>query len=173
MIICPFCNAENIEGADTCDGCGASLSELHLPSPASEVEKALLLDHVADLNPKKPFSVSADQTLGDTLRELVDRAIGCVLVVEDEKLVGIFSERDALMRVGEKAAEWADRPIREFMTPNPKSLTADAKVAFAVHGMDLGNYRHLPIVNGDVAEGVISVRDILGFLSEKIAASAK
>lgn len=173
MITCPFCSAENIEGADTCEACGHSLSELHLPAPANEVEQALLQDRVADLKPKAPVSVSADKTLGDTLHELVEKSIGCVLVVEEEKLVGIFSERDALMRVGGNAAEWADRPIRDFMTPKPQALQADAKVAFAVHSMDLGGYRHVPIVNGDgVAEGIVSVRDILGFLSQKMAGEA-
>jgi CBS domain-containing protein len=172
MIICPFCEKENIEGADVCDGCEHSLSELHLPVPASAVEQALLLDRIADLKPKTPIVVDAGTTLGDTLATLVEKKIGSVLVVEDGKLVGIFSERDALMRVGANAAEFKYRPIRELMTPNPRTLIADAKVAFAVRTMDLGGYRHVPIVNADgVADGVISVRDILRFLADKMAST--
>ena len=171
MIICPFCGAENIEGADECQGCQHSLSELHLPTPATEVEQALLRDRVSDLNPKTPVSVSSEKPLGETLEELVDKRIGCVLVVDkDGKLAGIFSERDALMRVGENAKEWADRPIRDFMTPNPRALQADAHVAFAVHDMDMGGYRHVPVVDANgVATGVVSVRDIVGFLSQKMS----
>ena len=173
MIICPFCDHENIEGTDACEACQHSLSELHLPTPATEVERALLTDRIATLQPKTPIAVSSQTTLGDTLKRLVDEKIGCVLIVDDKKVVGIFSERDALMRIGVDAAEWANRPISDFMTPKPRSLEADAKVAFAVHSMDLGGYRHIPIVDGDGApSGVISVRDILGFLSKKMAGAS-
>ena len=55
------------------------------------------------------------------------------------------------------------------MTPNPQTLVADAKIAFAVHRMDLGGYRHLPIVDerGELV-GIISARDILRHLTENM-----
>lgn len=171
MITCPDCGYENIDGADTCDSCEASLSDLHMPTPATDVEQSLLTDRVSVLQPKEPISVTPDTSLGDTLKLLVDKSIGCLLVVDDQKkLVGIFSERDALLRVGAEVDAHSDRPVSDFMTPNPQSLAADVKVAFAVHRMDLGGYRHVPIVDGDGAvTGIISVRDILGYLTNKMA----
>jgi CBS domain-containing protein len=173
MSICPYCEHKNIEGTDVCESCEHSLSDLHLPVPASSVEQALLIDRITDLKPKTPVTVEASTSLGDTLRTLVEKKIGSVLVVDEGELVGIFSERDALMRVGESASEFSDRPIRELMTPNPRTLLADAKVAFAVRTMDVGGHRHVPIVNGEgEADGMVSVRDIFRFLSEKMSASA-
>ena len=92
--------------------------------------------------------------------------------VEEGRLVGVFSERDVLIRLNTRAPELADRPVSEFMTRGPQSLKEDARLVFAVHQMDLGGYRHLPILNceGEL-QGVISVRDLLRYLTEKITAS--
>ena len=71
------------------------------------------------------------------------------------------------MKLGEKAAELGNRPISEFMTSQVESLPPTAKIAFAVHRMDHGGYRHVPVVN-DKSEtvGIFSVRDILSYLSK-------
>ena len=58
------------------------------------------------------------------------------------------------------------------MTPSPQSLKEDARLVFAVHQMDLGGYRHLPILDRDgELQGVVSVRDLLRYLTERITAS--
>ena len=100
---------------------------------------------------------------------LVNKGIGCVVVVRDEQVVGIFSERDALLRLSTKAAELKSRPVSEFMTPNPRMLDTEAKIAFAVQRMDLGGYRHVPIVDhsGELC-GIVSARDILRYLTDKL-----
>ena len=109
-----------------------------------------------------PIAVGPATPVGDVLRLMVERKIGCVLVAEGPKPVGIFSERDALRKINDQAAEFAGRPVSDFMTPNPQTLMADAKIAFAVQRMDLGGFRHLPIVDcGGHLIGVISARDIL------------
>ena len=51
MIICPYCDSENINGADACDHCGQTLSELHLPTPASKFERSLLRDRLGEIPP--------------------------------------------------------------------------------------------------------------------------
>ncbi len=57
------------------------------------------------------------------------------------------------------------------MTTNPKQLQSDAKVAFAVQLMDLGGVRHVPVMGPEGnAEGIVSVRDILRYLTEKMTA---
>ncbi|HVT27269.1 MAG TPA: CBS domain-containing protein, partial [Lacipirellulaceae bacterium] len=96
MILCPYCEAENIEGADECEACGAALTHLSRRVPASTVEADLLRDRIERLWPKSPSMVAPDASVGDVLQKMVDEKIGCVMVVDDGKLVGIFSERDAL-----------------------------------------------------------------------------
>ena len=92
------------------------------------------------------------------------------MVVENRKLVGIFTERDALLKLGTEAAALGDRPVSEFMTAHPQTLRLDAKIAFAVQRMDLGGFRHVPVVSKtNEPLGVISVRDILDYLTEKMA----
>ncbi|MCA9119623.1 MAG: CBS domain-containing protein [Planctomycetaceae bacterium] len=169
MIECPFCGAENIPGIDDCEGCGQSLSHDHGGPPINEIERSLVKDRINTLAPKQPCTVSPDATVGEVLREMAGNRIGCVIVVEGGKPVGIFSERDALMKLNTEAASLSDRPISEFMTVNPETLRDSAKVAFAVHRMDLGGYRHLPIVSGDnQLQGIISVRSILNYLTERM-----
>ncbi|MCA9165459.1 MAG: CBS domain-containing protein [Planctomycetales bacterium] len=170
MIVCPFCDAENIPGADHCVACGQSLSELHLPEPATEVEHALLKDRVRVLAPKTPVCVAPRTPVRDVIRTLIDKQIGSVLVVENDRVVGIFSERDALMKLNTEAVTLGDHPVSEFMTASVRTLVESAKIAFAVKEMDLGGYRHLPVVDADgKPTGIISVRDILRYLEEKQA----
>ncbi len=173
MITCPLCGFDNIEGVDGCEQCGQPLADTHLRKPRTPVEQGLLTDRVDALKPKTPITVSPEMTVGEVLKLMVDRGIGSVFIAKDQRIKGVFTERDALLRLGADYEKCLERPIAEFMTRNPQSLKANAKVAFAVHQMDVGEYRHLPIVEEDgTAKGVISVRDILRYLKEKLAAAA-
>jgi CBS domain-containing protein len=173
MIVCPYCDSENISGADYCEKCGQPLDDLHLPEPATPVEQALLRDRVSVLRPKQPIVVPSSMPVRKVLETLLAKGIGCVLVVDEGKLAGIFSERDALMKVHTQIDELGDRPVSEFMTASVETLLPSAKIAFAVHRMDLGGYRHVPIVDENgVPTGMISVRDILSYLTERMIADA-
>ena len=171
LLPCPFCDHEVIEGADACDACGQPLTESHLPVPATAVERALLTDRVKLFQGRQPLVVPPTTPVKEVLRLLADNKVGCLMVVEQGKTVGIFTERDALLKLGEKVAELGSRPVSEFMTSKVESLPSSAKIAFAVHRMDHGGYRHVPVVNdkGDTV-GIFSVRDILSYLTRKLAA---
>ena len=171
MILCPYCQAENIEGADECADCGESLVELSVRVPASSVEADLMRDRIERLWPKSPSTVPPDMPVGEVLKKMVGETIGCVMVVDQGKLVGIFSERDALMKVNVDAAKLAAKPISQFMTANPVTLETNDRIAFALHKMNVGHYRHLPILFEGKLAGVISIRDILRYLTERIAAA--
>ena len=98
---------------------------------------------------------------------MTDYNVGAVLVVSEAgKLVGIFTERDVLMRVVSLGERFEDLPVSMFMTPDPETLGRENKLAYALHKMDGGDYRHLPIVGEDGRpNGVISVRDILRYVA--------
>jgi CBS domain-containing protein len=173
MIICPYCGAENIEGADECDDCHQPLTSMSVRVPASSVESDLLRDRIEKLWPKSPSTVPHDMPVGRVLEKMVAQTIGCVMVMDGEQLVGIFSERDALMRLNVDTPRLAKKPISQFMTASPVTLETSDKIAYALHKMNVGGYRHLPILfNGKLA-GVISIRDILRYLTERIAAAVK
>ena len=173
MILCPFCEAENIEGADECQACGEGLTDLSRRIPASSVEADLLRDRIERLWPKSPSTVAADALVADVLKKMVDQRIGCVMVVDQGKLVGIFSERDALMKLNTDAQKHFNRPISQFMTQGVVTLEADDRIAYALHKMNVGGYRHIPILFAGKLAGVISIRDILRYLTERIAAAGR
>ena len=170
MIICPACGAENTEGSDFCDGCQASLTDVTARETPTSREQRLLEDRIEVLEPKAPLTVGPDDSVQQVLNKMVNESIGCVMVVDGNQLLGIFSERDALMRLNVDAAEMADRPISSVMTVDPATLRAHDTIAFALHRMDLGGERHIPILKDNQLTGVISIRDILGYLTSEGAA---
>jgi CBS domain-containing protein len=172
LITCPYCDEEVIAGADACEACGQPLTESGLPTPATLVERSLLADRVGLFQGRQPLVVSPTMPVREVMKLLVDNKVGCVVVAEQGKLVGIFSERDVLLRLGERAAELAGKPVSDFMTKKVDSLPSTAKIAFALARMDQGGYRHVPIVNDKgEATGIFSVRDILNYLTKKLSAS--
>ena len=172
-IICPYCEAEIIEGADECQACGEALQHLSRRIPASSVEAELIRDRIERLWPKSPSTVAPTTTVGEVLKKMVDERIGCVMIVDKGKLVGIFSERDALMKLNADAKKFLNRPISQFMTADPVTLETSDKIAFALHKMNVGGYRHVPILFEGKLAGVISIRDILRYLTERIQASGR
>jgi CBS domain-containing protein len=169
MTNCPYCDFENIEGSDGCEQCGQPLSDMHLRDPQTSVERGLLRDRIVCLQPKPPIVVAGDTPCSKVLQLMADQHIGCVFVGQADQVEGVFTEKDAVVRLGVNCQQYQDEPISRFMTPGPEGLTADAKIAFAVRQMDLGGYRHLPTLDasGRIV-GVISVRDILGYLSARM-----
>jgi CBS domain-containing protein len=171
LLPCPYCDHEVIEGADACDACGQPLTESTLPVPASGVERSLLTDRVKLFSGRQPLVVAPSLPAREVIKLLADNKVGCVIVAENGKTLGIFTERDALLKLGDRIAELGSRPVSEFMTGQVESLPPTAKIAFAVHRMEHGGYRHVPVVN-DKGEtvGIFSVRDILSYLARKLAA---
>ncbi|HVW39356.1 MAG TPA: CBS domain-containing protein [Pirellulales bacterium] len=173
MLLCPYCGEENIDGADVCDDCHQPLEFLSKPRPASSIERSLLKDRVSMLSPRPAMVVQDDATVGEVMQLMAQHKIGCVVVLREQQIVGIFSERDVLLRLNVNAAEHWDRPVRDFMTRSPETVEADARIAFAVHKMDVGGYRHLPVVSDGRIKGVISVRDILRYITDDLVSAGK
>jgi len=165
MTLCPDCGYENIDGADECEMCHQPLSALSKRAPASEVERSIVHDRVSRLEVRDPLLVRPDMPVGEVLRRMVEGRRGCAIVVEGTKLVGIFTERDALVKLNVDAARLAPRPVSEFMTRSVETLELDDRIAFALHKMDVGGYRHIPILSEGQVTGVISVRHILDYLT--------
>jgi CBS domain-containing protein len=161
-MICPTCGWDNLPGNEECSNCQQDLTPLDRPSANNIVERSLMEDAVVALGPRKPVTVTADVTVRDAIRTMLTHTIGSVLVVDaNGKLVGVFSERDLLKKVVGIHADYGSLPICDFMTPNPETVAITDTLDFALHKMDGGGYRHLPVITDGKPSGVISVRDML------------
>ncbi len=166
-MICPHCGHDNIPGVDACETCEQPLSGLDLPT--SDLERAITEHVVRTLAPKRPVTVTADTSVQAAIDTMVDHQIGCLLVEDDGQITGIFSERDVLNRVLPDRAALTS-PVSEFMTASPATISLTDSIAYTMHAMSVGGYRHLPVAGteGD-AIGIISARDLLRYLSIRFA----
>jgi len=161
-MICPHCGQDNLPGLDQCSRCLGDLTALDRPMPQDRVERSLMLDDVSILKPRAPVTVPRTASVATALHTLLDQEIGAVLVVDEGgRLIGIFSERDLVTKVAGLEQALERLPVERFMTPQPESVTMQDKLAFALHKMDVGGYRHLPIVDGEKPVGILSVRDLI------------
>jgi CBS domain-containing protein len=166
---CPDCGHDNVEGSDECQECGGSL--WGFDPKGNEVEQSITAHAISVLCPREPVCVHPDTPVREVIASMAESKIGCVLVEESANLLGVFSERDVLNKVSLDAAN-LDRPVSEFMTASPVTATKADSIGFVLQTMDLGGYRHLPIVNSaNIATGIISARDILRFLVVRYAGS--
>jgi CBS domain-containing protein len=161
-MICPTCGHDNVPGAEECSNCYGDLTQLDRPTAQNRVERSLMEDPVAVLQPREPLTLLLTATVAHAMQTMLSNDVGALLVVDAEgKLLGIFSERDLLTRVAGIHEDYADRPIVDFMTPKPETISANNTLAFALHKMDMGGYRHMPLIQDGKPAGVISVRDIM------------
>lgn len=165
---CPCCGHVNVQGAEHCSAChhsfeGAADESAEKPPLQANIEA----DSVMVLCPAEPVSVAPTTPICDVVKLLAERNIGCVLVVLDDALVGVFTERDLLRRVGTRFSELANEPIARFMTSAPETLSSNDSVALALNRMAVGDFRHLPIEDGEHVIGVTGVRDVLEYLAQQ------
>ena len=140
-----------------------ALSEFEDSWEDQRVGSALLNVPIGDLRPKSPVCVAPDTPIRHAVERMNAVKAGCVLVTRDGQLAGILTERDILRHVVGKLD--VSGPVEPVMTPDPQTVPMDAGVAFALHKMHVGGYRHIPVVDAAGAPvGVASVRDFVGFI---------
>ncbi|HET9338987.1 MAG TPA: CBS domain-containing protein [Casimicrobiaceae bacterium] len=110
---------------------------------------------------RPPVTVTQGSTVVEAARRMRERTVGSVLVVDGQRLVGIFTERDALFRVLAAARDPATTTLGEVMTPQPQTMHPDEPFLRALRVMHEGKFRHLPVVEFGRPLGIVSVRDAL------------
>ncbi len=115
---------------------------------------------------RDPVSVGPDATVADAIAKMIEHRIGCVLVVDHrEQLVGVFTERDVLRKIAAEGGSPKSVPVREVMTRDPECLTLDDTMAYALHHMSVGGFRHIPLIDElGKPTGVIAMRAIVDFM---------
>ena len=108
-----------------------------------------------------PVTAVKTETVLNASRQMKARNIGSLLVVDGTRLIGIFTERDALFRVVAGDRNPATTTLADVMTPQPQTIHPDEPFVRALRMMHEGKFRHLPVVEFDRPLGVVSVRDAL------------
>lgn len=137
---------------------------------------ARLLEEPLTLLPSRPpLALGQDASVKDAMQEMKRRHRGCVLITQDgslrSPLIGIFTERDVLLKIIDSGRNPATVPLGDVMTTEPESLPIDAKLAWALNMMSVGGFRHLPVTDERGWPAfILSVRDIVEFLVESFPA---
>lgn len=110
---------------------------------------------------KSLLSVTPSTTVYDALIIMSENNIGALLVMEDDKLVGIFSERDYARKGIIKGRKANTTSISEVMTPNVYTVNPGMNIVECMEIMSSRKFRHLPVVDHDKVIGILSVGDIV------------
>jgi CBS domain-containing protein len=110
---------------------------------------------------QETYRADATQTVCDVVRAMVDRNIGAVPVLQNGVLVGIFSERDLMRRVVADGLDPATTLVREVMTEDPLTVSPQEDIETCMVLMRRHGFRHLPLWDGKILRGMISLRDIM------------
>lgn len=108
------------------------------------------------------LTAPASMTVAEAARLMRQRNVGAMMVVDADKLAGVFTERDALFRVVAAGLDVGKTPLSMVMTKNPQSIAPDRSFVQALAMMHEGRYRHLPVVENGRPVGMVSVRDAFG-----------
>ena len=110
---------------------------------------------------RKPCMARGATTIAVAARTMKKHDIGALMVVDGGRLVGIFTERDAVFRVLAEGRDPARTPLIDVMTAQPKAIAPDRAIDEALLMMHDGGFRHVPVVDGDKPLGMVSARDAL------------
>jgi CBS domain-containing protein len=163
---CPACEFDNLIGAEICDNCGADIWGRDLPAQAPAFHGRLLGEHLDELGAPPPLTVGPDTPVDAAIAQMQDAAADCVLVTVDGRLVGIFTDRDAVVKAAGTRLDAFS--VSDFMTPDPVVLRHDDPIAIAIHKMAVGGFRHIPIVEDGRPTGVVTARDVFHHLAETL-----
>ncbi len=186
---CPSCGHENIDGIDRCENCLAPFRQLDIPSAdaAEGLARSVMEDNLGQLERDEPICVTPDTPALEVVRLMKHSNSGCALVVNGKKLVGIFTEHDALLKmtsdslvpppgrdpqtagvvVASESISTSAEPVANLMSANPETLKEEDSVAEALNKMSLGRYRHIPFRKSDGTYAVASIKSVLKYIAQE------
>jgi CBS domain-containing protein len=113
------------------------------------------------MDPNRFLTAAPDQTVSDASSMMQTRNVGAVLVIADGKLMGIFTERDAVFRVIAKGLDPTTTRLADVMTVEPITLSPEKSYGHALLLMQENGFRHVPVVQNGVPIGIISSRNAM------------
>jgi CBS domain-containing protein len=142
------------------------LLDRDVPQATEGLQRKLMEEPVSTIAGPPPILAAPDTTVAEAVLKMKERRTGCVLVVDGEQLVGIFTERDLLLNLL-GSHNLGEITLRRSMTPAPETVDAGATLRFALNKMSVGGFRHIPVVEGGRVIGLVTAKDALRFLARE------
>ena len=114
---------------------------------------------IAELMTRDVVTVALEDTLGEAAAKMTEKGIGAVVVSDFGRIIGILSERDIMRAVADRIHS-SEARVREWMTADPITATTQTSVEEAGRTMLEHGFRHLPVIEGERAIGILSIRDV-------------
>ena len=122
---------------------------------------------------KKLLTATSKTSVGEAAKLMAAKNVGAIMVVENERLVGIFTERDAVIRVMAKGRDPKSTMLAEVMTPDPQTVDPNKSFGAALLMMFENGFRHVPVVEEGKVIGIVSSRNALDPDLEEFVAEAQ
>ena len=134
----------------------------------SEMSEAVKIqDPISSLGLQPPLVVELGTNMKNALNSLQQEKQNCLLITDNNKLNGILTERDILLKVTGKGFDLDLVTVDEFMTEDPEFLSPEDPLAYALNKMHIGGFRHVPIVNDLMKPvGLISISNIISTIAD-------
>ena len=161
-VVCAVCQFENLEGEDNCENCGADLRTVDIPQQVQWTGSSPLAAPLQALGVREPVTMDAGTPVTEALELMHERGVDCLIVTEGGGLAGIFTERDAVLKLASGSLEGI--VLGDVMTRDPVVLRRSDTLAVAINKMAVGGFRHIPFVDGDEVLGVVAARDVFRHL---------
>lgn len=113
------------------------------------------------MEPAAALALSPETTVSEAASLMAEKKIGAAMVVDQDRLIGIFTERDALFRVIARGLDTRTTRLAEVMTPDPRTVGPKQSYGYALVMMQENGFRHAPVVENDKPIGIISSRNAM------------
>ena len=107
------------------------------------------------------FTTTSDKSLLDIAKLLQQHGIGCIVIVSDDKIAGIVSERDLLRAIGQAGPKVLEQPVSDFMTKTVITAREADTVDQLMAEMTKRRFRHMPVVEKNRLIGLVSIGDLV------------
>jgi CBS domain-containing protein len=122
------------------------------------------VQQILNVKPLQVFSVTEGSSVLEALHLMMEKNISALLIVEGEKLQGIFTERDYARKIILHGKSSADTPVKEVMTADPITVKPTDSIDMCMEIMTEKHIRHLPVANEGQLLGMVSIGDVVKFI---------
>jgi CBS domain-containing protein len=116
---------------------------------------------ILDRKGREVWSIAPDEAVYRALEIMSDRHVGALMVTENDRLIGVVSERDYARKIALKGRSSRDTTVRDIMTKHVYCITPGARIEDCMALMTEKAVRHLPVIEGEQVDGVISIGDVV------------